>query len=996
MLDTLSNLFSPAAYLNPWSVLAGLLLISAPIIIHLINRMRYRRIRWAAMEFLLKAQKKMRRKMIIEQLLLLILRCLLMLLLGLLVGRFFGFDMSGKESKTTQHSVLIDDSPSMADPIRDEGAEQFDAFEKAKRVLTEQIAPASAEATTPQLMEVMLASDPDNPRVFDRLNASSIQEMKDHLLQFKPTSVRSDLAARIKLAGERLQGKGGPETARVLHVLSDFRGTEWSEQGEAIKEEVKRLTDGQVKVHFVDVAHPYRKADKKLPLCHDNIAVVELKPAKAVVAKYESVEFTLRVQNFGAAEVKDVRVSIRVNGDENKGGRSVNFPTLPPGQVMTEKFEINFDRAGGRENIFDGKQASAKLSEDDKTAAKKAYERFNIVSAVIELKEPGGLEADNVRHTCVEVRDQLPILVIDGNTEKRESRAGDSLYIQKFIGSSGSAYQWVPGTTLDLTSGDLSKYSFVLLLNVPALTEPAVKNLETYVANGGGCGFWLGGLVKPDEYNKGLYRNGEGLFPVPLPKDPQPKLDEELTDEQLQRKRLNFTFEKRILLKDPAVRTHPAVVGLYTDARGATRDPDEIEKYFRFVTFFRYYPVERIGKWTEDKSVTELYCMPNDKPLSDYEREAVAVAAALPDADAEFARFKEPLQKLKRAINAVPRTTDGTTSQLAELFDRLLSDQRAEGDAEEALLREFWADARNADLKVRVTRLRDRMKYGYPLYLAKTFGRGRVTLVTTTAGESWTTWPAESPGNVSFTPLMKELTNYLAGGGVDDNRTCGRPVEVRLDPDGYDPKVLRGFVTHVARPGEKVAVGGANDPAPIKIADQFDPLTVEKVTEKIQEKDGDKVVEKTVERNLLVARAADTSAPGVYLFGFEMKRAKPGSPNEVVTGPEYRFAPVNLDAAQEGDLRRASREDITAQAPGAELHGPDDKEWIEALKNKKSDLSELGWVFLALLLVLVAEQALAVKLSYHAAPDGMSDTAPTAAAALRRTTAQTESEQTAA
>ncbi|MEO2089524.1 MAG: BatA domain-containing protein, partial [Gemmataceae bacterium] len=86
MLDTLSNLFSPAAYLNPWSVLAGLLLVSAPIIIHLINRMRYRRIRWAAMEFLLKAQKKMRRKMIIEQLLLLILRCLLMLLLGLLVG----------------------------------------------------------------------------------------------------------------------------------------------------------------------------------------------------------------------------------------------------------------------------------------------------------------------------------------------------------------------------------------------------------------------------------------------------------------------------------------------------------------------------------------------------------------------------------------------------------------------------------------------------------------------------------------------------------------------------------------------------------------------------------------------------------------------------------------------------------------------------------------------------------------------------------------------
>src|SRR5262249_41672713 len=46
-------------------------LVSVPIIIHLINRLRYRRIRWAAMEFLLKAQKRNRRRLIIEQIILL-------------------------------------------------------------------------------------------------------------------------------------------------------------------------------------------------------------------------------------------------------------------------------------------------------------------------------------------------------------------------------------------------------------------------------------------------------------------------------------------------------------------------------------------------------------------------------------------------------------------------------------------------------------------------------------------------------------------------------------------------------------------------------------------------------------------------------------------------------------------------------------------------------------------------------------------------------------
>ena len=60
-------------FLNPWSMILGGLLISAPIIIHLINRIRYKRVEWAAMEFLLEAMKRNKRKLILEQLLLLLL-----------------------------------------------------------------------------------------------------------------------------------------------------------------------------------------------------------------------------------------------------------------------------------------------------------------------------------------------------------------------------------------------------------------------------------------------------------------------------------------------------------------------------------------------------------------------------------------------------------------------------------------------------------------------------------------------------------------------------------------------------------------------------------------------------------------------------------------------------------------------------------------------------------------------------------------------------------
>src|SRR5438552_3402800 len=56
---------------------------SLPIIIHLLNRKRYRVVTWAAMRFLLAALKKNTRRMRLEQLLLLALRTLIVLLLVL-------------------------------------------------------------------------------------------------------------------------------------------------------------------------------------------------------------------------------------------------------------------------------------------------------------------------------------------------------------------------------------------------------------------------------------------------------------------------------------------------------------------------------------------------------------------------------------------------------------------------------------------------------------------------------------------------------------------------------------------------------------------------------------------------------------------------------------------------------------------------------------------------------------------------------------------------
>src|SRR2546427_5563186 len=100
-------------FANPGYLAAGGALVSSPIIIHLINRLRFKRLRWAAMEFLLKAQKRNRRRLIIEQLILLALRCLLVALAGLLVMRFVGFSFAEFGTKQALHLVLLDDTLSM-------------------------------------------------------------------------------------------------------------------------------------------------------------------------------------------------------------------------------------------------------------------------------------------------------------------------------------------------------------------------------------------------------------------------------------------------------------------------------------------------------------------------------------------------------------------------------------------------------------------------------------------------------------------------------------------------------------------------------------------------------------------------------------------------------------------------------------------------------------------------------------------------------------------
>src|SRR6516164_6623738 len=136
-------------FLHPWYMAAGAALVSAPILIHLINRMR--------------------RRLIIEQMILLLLRCLLVLLAGFLVARFVGAMPTGQGAT---HIFILDDTPSMGDHFADKGP-NTNSFEIAKEQI-KQLAHSAAHAPSHQQMRIYLLSDHDTIVFDQRLNDRSV------------------------------------------------------------------------------------------------------------------------------------------------------------------------------------------------------------------------------------------------------------------------------------------------------------------------------------------------------------------------------------------------------------------------------------------------------------------------------------------------------------------------------------------------------------------------------------------------------------------------------------------------------------------------------------------------------------------------------------------------------------------------------------------------------------------------------------------------------
>jgi hypothetical protein len=861
-------------FLNPGFLAAGAALVSLPILIHLINRLRFKRVRWAAMEFLLKSQKRNRRRLIIEQLLLLALRCLLVLLSVLLVSRYlFAFF----QPQNTLHVVLLDDTLSMSDQWKKEG-ETYNCFQVGKSLITAEIAKYAAQARTAQRLVLIQATDPDTVRFDQRLDDQSIGSLQRILAETECTPLHAGLQRGLE-AAQAIFGRNALDR-RILHVVSDFRQRDWAEPDAAgLTRVLESMAQTGVKINLIDTAEPQRAELQNTVQFHDNLAVVDLHAQARVVAKDVPVEFVVAVQNFSASERANVRVTVKVNGEQRAEG-SLTMQSVPPGQT-TQTFTVSFPQLG-----------------------------FNQITANLE-NEDAGLTADNTNYAVVEVRKQVPVLLVDGSGPAGLSSGGDTYHLQALF-SAARSYQVVPRGTQELEQPNLDQYPSIYLLNVRSFSPKAIQNLENYVRDGGSVAFFLGDRVDPVHYNDKLYAGGKGLFPAPLADRTFPPLSDPELQPDL------FDGQPKIFLRSES---HPITAKVYK-----YRD-----RFFKYLPIRRYFPVLK-SKWApEPGRVEELITLPNQRAVGEYAGEAQEILDQLSALSRQegYAKYAPGLQLHSRAIRDT--LTGKQLYELSNALEAFLQDRGDASDPKRPNLVEMWEQPDLKSLRSRIARFRERVQLGDPLLIAAAYGKGRVVAFLSTAGRAWNDWGGGSLASSTYPMVMGELQRWLIGTGSEAELTVGTPLEIQLDNARYEPRMHRFF-----QPEPKDNEAAA---PPVDLKEQTGTTSGGRLTFLFEE----------------------ARRPGMYRF--ELARRVEEGNAASPTKPETRAFAFNVDP-REGDLRRAARDDLERTAPGAKLRTPGSG-WAAELADRRSDLSESGWLFLLFLLVLLAEQALAVYLSFH-------------------------------
>ncbi|MDB5338508.1 MAG: hypothetical protein JWN70_4127 [Planctomycetaceae bacterium] len=454
--------------------LAGLAAATGPVIIHLLNRRRFRVVEWAAMDFLREALQRNRKMLQLRDLILLALRTAVVLLFGLALARPYWQHQAGMlGGRGAVHAVLIlDNSQSM-------GFAKLDGtlLDEAKRKAEEFI----GQLPTGSRISIVPLCGSD--AAFSLEPYRSPEDAREALAKLKVVDRSGTAGQAADLAVEACQLAPDLPAKRVV-FLGDQQTANWPTGG--LADQLKKLPEMQV-VHIgADTVENAWVADFRL---QDGIADIETPTAFYATIRYD-----------GPAPKSNVQVSLEVDGS-SVASRTID---LEPGQSREIQFPYRFDVPvePGRASFI---TASVKLHEDTL---------------------PGDrLVSDNQRFAVVPVVAALPVVFIDQLGEKEDPARGDygeSFHLRRLLapvisrGDTQRQLVQIRHTTIANVNRQMLEDARLVVISGVANPGAAVSLLREYVQQGGQIVITAGAQFDPQAWNDTAWLDGAGILPAPL------------------------------------------------------------------------------------------------------------------------------------------------------------------------------------------------------------------------------------------------------------------------------------------------------------------------------------------------------------------------------------------------------------------------------------------------------------------------------------------------
>lgn len=443
----------------------GALAFTIPLIIHILNRSRFKTVEWGAMHLLESVIKVNHKRFRIDQLILLLVRCAIPILLALCLAKPVltgAFPL--QENAPVSLVILLDTSYSM-DAVDPAGTRFDNAVNAACAII-------GAASRGSEVAVIQTGGKPtplfDQP-VFDP--DAVIRKLKQSRAGFGA----SDMQASLDEAIATLSGMS--HARRELVVISDFQPNDWQTIGTNAAESIRRQLD----------LLPVKPELTLLPIGQSvtgNVSVESLEFPRRALGVGQQLAVRANIRNHGTTPIEQARVILRIDGVES----SVSQIALTANGTTQTLFPCTFEKSGS-----------------------------HVIEAEVVLDDP--LTDDNRFAAAVTIWDSINVLLVDGDPSGQALQSEtDYLAIALTPFTFGRVrlsdlVQTQTVQTKDVNEERLKSARVVVLANVSKLEAAQLTALTAFVQDGGALLVCAGNRIDLDWYREQMSANGTGLLP---------------------------------------------------------------------------------------------------------------------------------------------------------------------------------------------------------------------------------------------------------------------------------------------------------------------------------------------------------------------------------------------------------------------------------------------------------------------------------------------------